>query len=691
MAGWEPGDGRTLFLVGDPMQSIYRFREAEVGLFLQARTHGIGDVALESVTLHRNFRSREEIVTWVNERIGSLFPSRESAALGAVRYEPSTPGRSEGGTVRVLAHEHRQAEAGALTTLLQEALTSKADNPTFRAAVIVRARSHLDALLPALNAAGIRFRAVKLDMLWKRPIAQDLLAISRAIVLPTDHTAWLAVLRSPVAGLTLADLLTVTEEQQRLDRPLPAIESLEALSADGQPRARKVLDALTQARNLRRSRPLRDLVESVWRRLGGPLTLERLVDQRDADAFLDTLSIAEASGELKDWNDFEDRLREVTTEGDPPADDVRLEVLTMHGAKGLEWDLVVLPALERQPATGDNALLHWLPFQQDGGDAVLLAPLRGAHESSTPALVNLISDGQKLRDQQEVQRLLYVAVTRAREQLVLSACFKADSKADPPLPKDPHASSLAARLWQSLEQDFVTAWQPAAETNDGAATIAEDSASPLLRRLPASWLPQIPEPWQPPRDTSALPSQQDIEFDWAGQQARRIGTVLHRLLERVGRRGIEAVDEEERRRLFDRINPLLLREGERQESLASSGKIVADALERTLESDNGRWLLSTRHDDQACELALSGWLDDRLINGIIDRTFVDEEGQRWIIDYKSGYHDGGDLERFLAQERERYRDQLRRYRRLFEPLEDRPIVTALYLPRHDRLERVETS
>ncbi len=65
-AGWEPGDGRTLFLVGDPMQSIYRFRQADVSLFLKARLEGIGAIRLEPLTLSVNFRSRPEIVEWVN-------------------------------------------------------------------------------------------------------------------------------------------------------------------------------------------------------------------------------------------------------------------------------------------------------------------------------------------------------------------------------------------------------------------------------------------------------------------------------------------------------------------------------------------------------------------------------------------------------------------------------------------------
>src|SRR6202030_4287668 len=75
--GWEEGDGRTLFVVGDPMQSIYQFREAEVGLFLRARDAGIGGVRLEALQLSRNFRSVPELIEWTNESFTKLFPGSD--------------------------------------------------------------------------------------------------------------------------------------------------------------------------------------------------------------------------------------------------------------------------------------------------------------------------------------------------------------------------------------------------------------------------------------------------------------------------------------------------------------------------------------------------------------------------------------------------------------------------------------
>jgi hypothetical protein len=214
---------------------------------------------------------------------------------------------------------------------------------------------------------------------------------------------------------------------------------------------------------------------------------------------------------------------------------------------------------------------------------------------------------------------------------------------------------------------------------------------PRLRRVPAGWSPPVDErlawsPTLPPREHVV-----EIEFNWAGVQARRTGTVLHRLLERVGQVGIERFDADRRRRLTERIPHLLRALGTGPEALDEAAALVREAFDRTLSSDTGRWILSGKHADAACELPLTGVVDGELINAVIDRTFVDADGTRWIIDYKSGYHEGGDLAGFLAEEAARYETQLGLYRRLFEAMGETRIRTALYLPRHGRLQEVDTA
>src|SRR5690606_390298 len=89
VAGWEPGDGRTLFIVGDGMQSCYGFRNANVGLFLRARDQGIGPVRLQALKLRVNFRSDSSVVNWVNAVFSAAFPPVDDIARGGVCYSAS--------------------------------------------------------------------------------------------------------------------------------------------------------------------------------------------------------------------------------------------------------------------------------------------------------------------------------------------------------------------------------------------------------------------------------------------------------------------------------------------------------------------------------------------------------------------------------------------------------------------------
>jgi len=688
--GRDPGNThRSLFLVGDPMQSIYRFREAEVGLFIRTRDRGIGTQALESCRLTRNFRSRSEIVEWVNERIGPAFPETENMAAGAVRYATSEPAREPGGRVEILAQPDREREAEALAGRILETLEANRSKEKFKAAVIVRARSHLDALLPALAGRGIRYRAVKLDPLLQRPVAQDLLSITRAVLNPAHPSARLALLRSPLCGLTLTDLHALAGDG---NDPLDP-DALDRLSEDARTRAERVYEGIEAAFTVRGRMSVRDRVEGLFVRLGGPQILAvSQTEQRDAQRFFDILGQAEDEGLLTDWTAFMALLAEQTTEGDPPDEDVRLEVLTMHGAKGLEWDAVFLPGLDRSPGGARQELLYWLPITPEYGDEqVLLAPLRSAEQKDNTALIQFIQNQRKQREAYEQQRLLYVAATRARETLVLSAVL--DPEKSPP---KPGAGSLLARLWPTCETDFLAALNQAV---DGAESVSApnaraalpDHGRPTIRRVRAGGPPPVAAIGAGMDWTPALPVRErsvEIEFSWQNIQARRIGTVLHRVLEEVGRIGIEGMDDERLNGLRNRIPGLLQAMGTGTAALEESVDIIEAAFDRTLQSDTGRWILSGKHPEHACELALSGVIDGQLINAVIDRTFVDRDGVRWIIDYKSGFAHGDDAETFLETEADHYRDQLDLYRTLFEQLGETDIRTALYLPRHDRL--VET-
>jgi len=116
---------------------------------------------------------------------------------------------------------------------------------------------------------------------------------------------------------------------------------------------------------------------------------------------------------------------------------------------------------------------------------------------------------------------------------------------------------------------------------------------------------------------------------------------------------------------------------DRRDAAASK---VLDAVRLTLADERGRWLLGAGHRDATTELALTGMVGAESLSIVIDRTFIDASGTRWIVDYKTSTHEGAGLEQFLDNERERYRPQLERYAALVSLLGDEPVRLGLYFP-----------
>ncbi|TXF10662.1 UvrD-helicase domain-containing protein [Pelomicrobium methylotrophicum] len=689
-AGWEPGDGRTLFAVGDPMQSIYRFREAEVGLFLRARREGIGHLQLTPLRLSTNFRSNAAIVDWVNGAFARVLPEAEDVATGAVPYSPSQayhPGaQGESATAAVTVHPFfeadRDAEAAQVVALVQAA---RAEDPAQTVAILVRSRGHLIRIVPALREAGLQFRAIEIEPLTHRPVVQDLFALTRALVHPADRVAWLAVLRAPWCGMTLSDLYALVG-----DAPQACVWSLlndpqrwQRLSEDGRRRLHRAQGVLNDAMENCRRGSLRDRVETTWLALGGPACVEDATDLEDADAYLDCLEALERGGDLPDLSRLAEEVAKLFAAPDVHADE-RLQIMTIHKAKGLEFDTVIVPGLGYKPAKQQRRLMQWMAWPRaDGGADLLLAPIKETGAEQDP-IYAYIARLDREREMLEAGRLLYVAATRARRRLHLLGHAAFTAKGGAWDVRAPSSATLLARLWPAVAHEYEraasTLTPPDAEPGRRKAEAAPASIDPLTRRLTADWTLPAPPPavvWR--REEAAHTLGEPVEFSWAGESARHVGTVVHRWLQRIGQDALEGWSEARVRELRPRFRAELLRLGVRGDELDSATDRVVTALVQTLADERGRWLLGP-HREARCEYRLTGLLDGELVDIAIDRTFVDAQGVRWIVDYKTGVHLGGSVDEFLDREQERYAAQLEKYARLLSLVERAPIRRGLYFP-----------
>jgi ATP-dependent exoDNAse (exonuclease V) beta subunit len=388
--------------------------------------------------------------------------------------------------------------------------------------------------------------------------------------------------------------------------------------------------------------------------------------------YLDVLEKLEIAGTLHDVAELEAQLDLERVSNNGVA---RLQVMTMHRAKGLQFDHVLLYGLGRVPRRSDRAVLSWFDLPGEHGDEEkIISPVGRRADIENDPIHRFIELTEADKDRHEVGRLLYVACTRARKSLHLLG--HAGVSADGEALRAPDSRSLLSLLWPAVAASFEQAFapQPAATPAGGV----DQWLRPQRRRLEPGWqLPAVravPGQEAVPQADSELRA---VDYYWVGAEARVAGTIVHRWLQFAaqGAGGADALTgdglvETTRRWLGE----LGIAPGEAM--VAIEDRVIA-ALEGVRRDSRGRWLLGG---DGHAELALSGVVNGRIESGVLDRVRFDDDGSHWIVDYKTSTHEGGNLEGFLAAEAQRYRGQLARYAALYRAYSGADVRCALYFP-----------
>lgn len=636
-AGWQDGDRRSLFLVGDPMQAIYRFRQADVGLYLSIRERGLGELLPEALTLSANFRSAPAIVEWVNATFEKAFPGVEDAARGGVPYTRSIAFRGSDSQAGVFVYPFfERQDAEEATRVLQLIEQERAAGG--KVAILVRARTHLIETADLLRRQGIRFRAIEIDSLGERPVVQDLLALTRALLHLADRPSWLAILRAPWCGLTLADLYSLagSNEKAAIWDLLRSPEA--ALSADGAQRAATVIAVMERALAIRGRAPLRSVVEGAWRALGGPECLENENDFADAHAYLDLLEQQERGGELEDLEGFTRKVDDLFAQSDPAAPET-LDLMTVHKAKGLEFDSVIVPGLGKPPKRDDSPLLLWSERPDPENPQILMAAISAKRADEDPIYRHLKVE-ERAKGAYETVRLLYVACTRARRTLHLlgHVCLKeVDGVAQM---REPESVSFLGVIWHAVKDQFEAKFRDFRP----AATAPDEGRNPQLRRVLNVAAPVFPPLTVATTSGGTVTRVSDAE-------ARRLGVTLHRVIEQIGKDGLDAWSPERVRGL----------------KAITGGGLVEAALLKLLADERGRWILG-HHAETRNELEIASVESGDVRSVRVDRTFVDQDGVLWIVDFKTGNLAEGHVL------------QVNRYARMLRAMDARPIRAGLYSP-----------
>lgn len=720
---------QTVFLVGDPKQSIYLFRQARVERFMQTMlSEKLGDLPVGSLRLTANFRSQQGLVSAFNEDFSLVFP--RSAIAGEVKYVSADAirGSSASGTRDVLWHtnplppadalarkQQTRTDAQSVRTIVEQwqarPLPGGRKEP-WKIAVLVRSRNHLTDIVAALEkdhgAGPIPYRAVDIKALGEQREVLDLFALTRALLHPADRVAWLAVLHAPWAGLGLSELhmLAGADEDTWAERSLGDVlaERGHLLSDESCERLTRIWPVLQSASEQRGRLTTAQWVERTWRSLGGDVYLahEKMANARRYLQLLD--EIEEQSGAI-DLALLKARLNRLYAEATVAAGAV--DLMTIHGAKGLEWDVVIVPGLEKRSRQSGGRLLTWNEIDSEGADTahVVLAPIVGKGEESRE-LNDWLNNIEKARDAAERKRLFYVACTRAREELHLFAA--PETKVDGSL--SPAYGSLLSAAWPAAERHFASDRKPSADmqtmlvrssqgaqppaddafVGDLAAVTAEDRPA-MLERLPLIFLP-VARFARAQRLSHAgiAAGTQSTRFERpeGSFEARAVGNAIHEFLESIATQlshGALPEDLLNKVRIWEtRISAVLRADGLAMNRVKQLAPRVRTALENTLRDRDGRWILATQK-EASSEFALTTWADARR-NVRLDRIFragatplAEGDDYLWIVDYKTTIHAGEDIEAFLAGEREKYNAQMQAYAQSINRDETK-IRLALYYP-----------
>ncbi|MCG8315900.1 MAG: UvrD-helicase domain-containing protein [Pseudomonadales bacterium] len=718
-AGWQLGDGRTLFCVGDAMQSIYGFRGANVGLFLHCREQGLENVALTPLKLCTNFRSQGGVVEWVNKTFQRAFPDENDISRGAVVYSESEPFHTAHDNQSVYVHGFldRDDNLDEAETALQIIKETRTSTPEQSIAILVRSRDQATAIAQRLKHNGLKYRAVDLEPLQNHSIIQDLMALTQALLHPADRKAWLAVLRAPWCGLSLMDLEAIanvridqykqwppllkqaelaldlstrksTRQDTATQSDLFATESAEAcieeesivakcLTDDGIQRLRRVLPILTTALQEKERKPFRSWIEGSWISLGGPVCLQQPVELTNALMYLQLLESWPYSTDLPSLEHLTKAVKKLFAAPDPEADD-KIQIMTIHKSKGLEFDVVIVPGLQKRPRSNSSQLLMWHQRINGLGEMdLVMSPITAVGSDKHPTQTHLQSEEAK-KAYFESCRLLYVARTRAKHQLHLMANLEHDEKSK--TLKAPAATSLMHSIWPAVQLQVI-------KYNNERAVV--ESKEPLrgtpLRRLTSDWqLPALPvgdalEAFIPRYQYNNEDNTQAL--DWKTPSSRYVGTLIHRYMQLICDEGFTAWPIERVKQSQQQIMNHLKSLGTPSPELKAATDKVSLALTLVLQDKKSEELLSNKHSFSASEFPIT--FNSRVgpKNLVIDRIYTDRWGTTWVVDYKTATpSDKQSLEAFLQQQRENYEPQLKLYQTALQQAGFKKVKTALYFP-----------
>lgn len=656
----------NLFIVGDVKQSIYRFRHADVSVFNKVK-EDIAQNAGQNLGMKTNFRSTQSIVESCNTAFCQLMDlPKEEICLE--HHEGANTGGAKVCLLQVpykskddelgAKEDKWQKEAEAIAAYLQQELPKVEPQlrPGASKAILLRAMTHCEILRQTLQGYGINCVVVKGKGFYEQQEVLDILNLLAALHNRYASLELAGALRSNYFGLddaTLTQLFWQTENDKPLWDVLQAVGSGE-LQLNLQPEQQALaMQAAERLRSLRQAAALMALPElfaQLWDELkpefvlsqqeNGPSKLANVKKlRRLAQQYCQTkqASLAEWLQNVKDLRASSSKEPAATVQ----ADDA-LQIMTIHNSKGLEFDLVILPQLDKS-VHGDTASIKYLPGKEGEQGLLGIKVPDKEMQLQNSGVYELAKARDSELEEEESRRLLYVAMTRAQKQLLMVGTV-----AEEKLPEAVIGLPAAKGWWQQLQAVYEVDWDKQESSCPWVRLLCADALSPAvvqqgeqqqlaLEPLALAPLPAYAACGRTCFTASALQTylhcqrqyyyQQvlavpELEQTVAGEQAHELpasvtGSIVHKALELYNGYNAEAVFAV----ALEKFAP---------GAAATQAKSMFDAY---IVSD----LYKTLPKKQKRELEFVQPLQQELAaEGVIDLLAFDEADNMIIVDYKTG-------------------------------------------------------
>ncbi|MBP9722803.1 MAG: UvrD-helicase domain-containing protein [Gammaproteobacteria bacterium] len=718
-AEWNSLDNiRTLFLVGDPMQSIYRFRQADVGLFLQVKQYGLGNIPLEYLRLSKNFRSEEQIVSWVNNKFAQILPRQSNMLFGAIEYSPAEATKKLDTSLIPNLHlfgnnKNLSAENNFILNNIKKIITNSNQDKTeskVSIAILVRNRTRIIDLVRLLKAHSLKINAIDIELLSNRMVIQDLLALTKAILNLSDRVSWYSILRAPWCGLTLEDLylLHTGNEDKSVYQILLSKNNI--LNHNNN-KLNNLLFVLEHVFANLHKLNFYKLITQAWYALGGNIIYNSKEDLEDAKQFFNLLVILEESNYIVDVNKLTEQVASLYSRNKPDFihdnSVYSIDIMTMHKSKGLQFDYVFLPYLDQGGRASEHEMLAWQLYHTHDYQGILLAPYYIADDIQIEFYKALRYINQQ-KESYELARLLYVAVTRAKKSCILTAGIDIGDLSKIREKFKSTSNNLLGKILDKLSDQEIVIYNNLGNnignnlennSNNSDKTLDGISVNKLkyldcskynIQNIKNNNFINYKKLQAQTRDLLVVESENNnpSQYLLIDDTSRIIGIFVHKLLYNIVNKYLninKILDNNSGNIKSDLLNSwhnILLFQGIGLKNINKAIDIVSLAIKNILSDQTGRWLLA----DYEVSFAEKEFYylfnkTKEIKKAIIDRLFIDNN-IIWIIDYKLGL-----ISEKESEFNENYQAQLKHYEFLVKNYyadliskQYYQIKSALYIP-----------